>query len=84
MRLWPHEIEQAQALAMEDERSAAVFMRAVYLRGLELYLLEQRTVRALREGVARSVQGAAAAALASVNAAVATPGDDGAALPAAV
>lgn len=34
MRLWPDELAEARTLAAAEERSAASFMRRVYLRGL--------------------------------------------------
>ena len=41
MRLWPAELTQATELAAKEDRSAASFMRRIYLRGLDLYLAEQ-------------------------------------------
>ncbi len=40
MRLWPEELAEAVQLAQAEERSAASFMRRVYLRGLEAYRAE--------------------------------------------
>jgi hypothetical protein len=41
MRLWPAELTQATELAAKEDRSAASFMRRIYLRGLDAYLAEQ-------------------------------------------
>ncbi len=41
MRLHPEEMDQARELAALEERSAASFIRRVYLRGLAAYLAEQ-------------------------------------------
>ena len=41
MRLWPAELAQAKELAAKEDRSAASFLRRVYLRGLDAYLAEQ-------------------------------------------
>lgn len=41
MRLWPAELTQATELAAKEERSAASFLRRIYLRGLDAYLAEQ-------------------------------------------
>ena len=41
MRLWPEELTQARELAASEDRSAASFMRRIYLRGLEGYLAER-------------------------------------------
>lgn len=40
MRLWPEELAEAVQLAQAEERSAASFMRRVYLRGLDIYRAE--------------------------------------------
>ena len=37
MRLWPVELAEARELAASEERSAASFMRRLYLRGLAAY-----------------------------------------------
>ena len=41
MRLWPAELAQAKELAVKEDRSAASFLRRIYLRGLDSYLAEQ-------------------------------------------
>ena len=41
MRLWPEELLKARELAADEERSAASFMRRIYLRGLESYMAER-------------------------------------------
>ena len=41
MRLWPAELTQATELAAKEDRSAASFLRRIYLRGLDAYLAEQ-------------------------------------------
>jgi hypothetical protein len=41
MRLWPAELAQAKELAVKEDRSAASFLRRIYLRGLDAYLAEQ-------------------------------------------
>lgn len=41
MRLWPEELTLARELAAKEDRSAASFMRRIYLRGLEGYMAEQ-------------------------------------------
>lgn len=41
MRLWPEELAEAKALAAGEDRSAASFMRRVYLRGLAAYRAER-------------------------------------------
>ena len=41
MRLWPAELNQATELAAQEDRSAASFMRRIYLRGLEGYMAER-------------------------------------------
>lgn len=41
MRLWPAELAQAKELAVKEDRSAASFLRRIYLRGLNSYLAEQ-------------------------------------------
>lgn len=41
MRLWPAELLKARELAAHEDRSAASFMRRMYLRGLDAYLAEQ-------------------------------------------
>lgn len=43
MRLWPEELNKAKELAAGEERSAASFMRRMYLRGLEIYMAEHGT-----------------------------------------
>lgn len=40
MRLWPEELAEARELAAEEDRSAASFMRRLYLRGLAAYRAE--------------------------------------------
>lgn len=41
MRLWPEELDKARQLAAQEDRSAASFMRRMYLRGLDAYLGDQ-------------------------------------------
>lgn len=41
MRLWPEELLKARELATNEDRSAASFMRRMYLRGLESYMAER-------------------------------------------
>lgn len=46
MRLWPDELAQARTLAAAEDRSAASFMRRVYLRGLAAYQAEREAAPA--------------------------------------
>ncbi|WP_313073298.1 hypothetical protein [Melaminivora sp.] len=41
LRLKPAEFEQARQLADEDERPTSVFVKRMYLRGLEAYLQDR-------------------------------------------
>lgn len=41
LRLKPAEFEQARQLAEEDDRPTSVFVKRMYLRGLEAYLQDQ-------------------------------------------
>ncbi len=41
MRLWPEELAEARELAAVEDRSAASFMRRIYLRGLAAYQAER-------------------------------------------
>lgn len=40
MRLLPEELAQAKKIARSEDRSAANFMRRIYLRGLQSYLAD--------------------------------------------